>query len=88
MCNVVHSVHTFVSEAHNSVSWIDHCIFTASAADLISDRFISNQYLWSDHLPMCITLKYEHVKLVNKNVVAPHQVSTGNHYRTKILINI
>ena len=44
MCDVVHfqekhSVHTFESEPHNSVSWIDHCISIASAADLISDLF-------------------------------------------------
>ena len=48
ICDVVHfqekhSVHAFVIKAHSNVSWIDHCIPTASAADLISDIFISNQ---------------------------------------------
>ena len=71
MCDIIHlqkegGVHTFLSEAHNSVSWIDHCIATASAAGLIRDICINNKYLSSDHLPMCLTLNYSHVKLTIK----------------------
>lgn len=43
---------TFISEAHGSTSWLDHCIVTGSAWQSIVDIKVHYDCVWSDHLPL------------------------------------
>ena len=52
---------TFVSEAHNTVSWLDHCICTTGAHTSIVNIHIGDKSPVSDHLPLVITMEYSRV---------------------------
>ena len=47
---------TYVSQAHGSTSWLDHCITTVSSQSIISNCYIINDIVCSDHLPLCIDI--------------------------------
>ena len=52
---------TFVSEAHNTISWLDHCICTTGAHNSIVNIHIGDKSPVSDHLPLVITMEYRKV---------------------------
>lgn len=39
--------YTFVSSAHNSVSWLDHCVCSATGSDLINNVHICREFVSS-----------------------------------------
>ena len=45
-------VHTYVSLAHYTTSWLDHCITTSSAHHCVQDVSVSYDYVSSDHFPL------------------------------------
>ena len=45
---------TFDSEAHQTVSWIDHCIRNSNLHSAITDTSILYNYASSDHLPLYV----------------------------------
>ena len=45
---------TFISQAHGTTSWLDHCITTAAGRSLISNAFITDNVICSDHFPLSI----------------------------------
>ncbi|KAJ8714408.1 hypothetical protein PYW07_002633 [Mythimna separata] len=45
---------TFISEAHDSKRWLDHCVVTQAAALCITDIFVKYDVYWSDHYPLVI----------------------------------
>ena len=47
---------TFVSQAHGTASWLDHCVFTTSGKSLISNVSIIDNVVFSDHFPLCIDI--------------------------------
>ena len=47
------STYTYVSSAHNSTSWLDHAICTASMHEMISSMHVDYTFVSSDHLPLC-----------------------------------
>ncbi len=47
---------TYVSEAHHTVSWLDHCISTADAHDSIQNIKVFYNLASTDHIPVCITI--------------------------------
>ncbi len=47
---------TYVSEAHHTVSWLDHCLSTADAHESIHNIEVCYNLATSDHIPICITL--------------------------------
>ncbi len=46
------SVFTYVSDAHGTTSWLDHCMCTKNANDLITSLEISDKYICSDHMAL------------------------------------
>ena len=50
--------YTFISSAHDTVSWLDHVITTSSGHDLISSINIDYSFVTSDHLPVTIKLNF------------------------------
>ena len=47
---------TFVSQAHGTTSWLDHCITTASGKSIASNISIIDDIVCSDHYPICIEI--------------------------------
>ena len=47
---------TFVSQAHGTTSWLDHCITTASGKSITSNISIIDNIVCSDHFPLCIEI--------------------------------
>ena len=46
---------TFTSEAHGTVSWLDHCVCTKNAHDCVNDISVLYDYVDSDHLPLSLS---------------------------------
>ena len=47
---------TFISHAHGTTSWLDHCITTADGRSLISDVFITDNVTCSGHFILSINV--------------------------------
>jgi exonuclease III len=67
---------TFISEAHGSKRWLDHCIVSEAAAPSVRKVGIQHDVLWSDHFPLVIECHLGTVlsnksdlKVVNNEVV-------------------
>ena len=43
--------YTFISQAHHTTSWQDHCISTESGESIISNVYIVDDIVCSDHFP-------------------------------------
>ena len=48
---------TFISQAHGTTSWLDHCITTAAGRSLISNAFITDNVICSDHFPLSVNIE-------------------------------
>ena len=49
---------TYISDSHNSTSWIDHCVTSAMAHRLIINIEVLLEYICSDHHPLLINISY------------------------------
>ena len=74
---------TYLSDSHNSTTWIDHCLSCASA-DQLKDRMkILHQYLISDHRPLlvlstaCPATLVKTIKTFTQTIL---NTSTGRHF--------
>ena len=47
---------TFVSQAHDTVSWLDHVVTTYTGYELIANMTVEKDFVSSDHLPVGMTL--------------------------------
>jgi hypothetical protein len=65
MCNT--DVFTFVSEAHNTVSWLDHIVSTVSGHSLIQQVNIEYDFVTSDHKPIGAVLSLKNVRIEIQN---------------------
>lgn len=61
------SEYTFVSDAHGSRRWLDHCVVTKSAWETITDIKVRYDVVWSDHHPLEV---YCDLKLVCKKLLS------------------
>ena len=52
------------SQAHGTTSWLDHCITTAAGRSLISNAFITDNVICSDHFLYLLILNV-HVALIS-----------------------
>ena len=50
---------TYVSDAHGSTSWVDHCVSTHGAHNCINSISVLYDIISSDHLPLSINCDYE-----------------------------
>lgn len=81
--------YTFVSDAHGSRRWLDHCVVTQSAWETVRDIKVCYDVMWSDHFPlsMCCDLNLVLKKVVpinEKNVSS--QVIWGDRQLSQINI--
>ncbi|VVC92598.1 unnamed protein product [Leptidea sinapis] len=49
------NTHTYISEAHGSRRWLDHCVATSAARDTVKTVHVEYGVYWSDHLILVIT---------------------------------
>ena len=63
------NTYTFFSQAHGSTSWLDHCITTASSQSIISNMYVNNDIVCSDHFPLCIDIDCDIPPIYNETVV-------------------
>lgn len=68
--------YTFISEAHNSMRWLDHYIVTKAAFKLVTNIYVMYDVYWSDHFPLVIECNLNLIR--QKNVV-------GNSLSSKIM---
>ena len=61
LCN--DSTFTFYSDAHNSVSWLDHVVVSENVFNAIMSIEVDYSYVTSDHFPMFITLNLSTVRV-------------------------
>ena len=47
---------TFLSQAHGTTSWLDHCITTTSGQSITSNVSIIDDIVCLDHFPLCIEI--------------------------------
>lgn len=63
---------TFLSEAHDTCSWLDHCVVTSAAYNIINNACVITDVSWSDHYPLVIDCDISVIVpktvLENKNV--------------------
>lgn len=50
------STYTFVSDAHGTTSWLDHCLVTDSVYNSISKMYVDYGISWTDHRPISIEM--------------------------------
>jgi exonuclease III len=56
---------TYYSEAHGTVSWLDHVLSTVNGHALVSDVKVDSSFVTSDHLPITLSLDF------TKNLINP-----------------
>lgn len=52
------NTYTFISEAHSSKRWLDHCLVTKAAIDTIKKVYVKYDVYWSDHIPLFIECNF------------------------------
>lgn len=48
------STYTFVSDAHGSRRWLDHCVTTGAAGHSVCNVSVLYGVYWSDHFPLLV----------------------------------
>lgn len=51
--------YTYISDAHHTKSWLDHCVVTQAAFTSITSVKVLHGVYWSDHVPLAITCDIE-----------------------------
>ena len=69
-------IFTYYSEAHQSTSWLDHCISTSPAHNCITDISILHEYIGSDHFPLRVTCSLDYLQ---KYVIEPPCQTSSIH---------
>ncbi|CAH2088942.1 unnamed protein product [Euphydryas editha] len=77
--HILSQTFTFVSDAHGSRRWLDHCVVTEAAWQCISTVSVKYDTYWSDHLPLTINCNLNVVLqnlTLNKNFI--NKIKWGN----------
>ena len=53
---------TFLSEAHGSTSWLDHCISSVQVHNCIESIKVNYDVLSSDHFPLSVCVKVDGIR--------------------------
>ena len=57
---------TFVSKAHSTSSWLDHCLTSKSMFNCKKNISVLMEYITSDYLPLSIIFSYDHLPNLTK----------------------
>ena len=58
---------TYVSDAWNTTSWLDHVVSTVDAHESIDSMMICYGLATSDHIPIAMVLNVDNVPTLSKN---------------------
>ena len=61
--------YTYVSEAHGTTSWLDHCISSSDGYDIICNMNVWHEYCQNDHIPLAFELDWALAPEVDINVM-------------------
>lgn len=67
-------MYTYLSDAHHSVSWLDHIVTTCNGHELIHNVCVDNSFISSDHFPLSFDINIR--KLLVDNGTVEHNVRT------------
>ena len=67
---------TFYSEAHQSVSWLDHCLSNINLHSVIKHIAVKYDYVTSDHLPVCVSLDLDKAQTTTLEIDAGSRAPT------------
>ncbi|KAJ2951199.1 hypothetical protein O0L34_g5592 [Tuta absoluta] len=56
------NTYTYTSDMHGTTSWLDHCIVTSAARELVSQVYVLNDVFTSDHLPLVVQCNVSMIK--------------------------
>ncbi|KAI5630950.1 reverse transcriptase (RNA-dependent DNA polymerase) domain-containing protein [Phthorimaea operculella] len=59
--------YTFVSDAHGTVSWLDHCLTTEHMKKCMKTTTVDYQVTWTDHRPIQVTLNIDGLSRMSTN---------------------
>ena len=62
------STFTFYSDAHNTVSWLDHAVVTNNLFNAIKSIHVDNGFVTSDHFPLSVSFELSCVRVECNNV--------------------
>jgi hypothetical protein len=74
--------YTYLSTAHNTVSWLDHVVCTNSAHTLVKDCIILYDKMSSDHFPLSVAIdtQLQSASIATDSVRRETCVRWGNLY--------
>ena len=61
--------YTFISQAHHTTSWLDHWISAVCGKSIISNVYIVDDNVCSDHFPLCIDINCNITPICDRNFV-------------------
>lgn len=62
------NTYTFVSDAHGTRRWLDHCVVTKAARDSVVNVRVIYDVFWSDHYPLVIECLFDKISHKQRNV--------------------
>lgn len=79
------NTHTFVSEAHGSCRWLDHCIVTDAALSTVSSVRVCYDIFWSDHYPVEVQCNLKYVcRIIKPPLIKTNKVVWGQRDLSQI----
>ena len=67
------TVFTYISDAHGTTSWLDHCLSSVNLDKLISSCEVSDKYVTSDHLPLLLSVNWDSAVLLHVSPPSMHK---------------
>ena len=66
---------TYISQAHGTTSWLDHCITTVAGRSLITNAYITDNVICSDHFPLTVKV----LEKCTKNLIGHSRLVFNNY---------
>ena len=67
-------IFTYVSQSHNTASWLNHCITTGAGKSIVTTMYIVDIIVYSDYLPLCIEIEFD---IVIAHLLRSHVMSVN-----------
>lgn len=85
--------YTYLSDAHGTTSWLDHCLATETISKCVENVSIDYSTTWTDHRPLKILLKVQGLtkfaipenKTPNQYAWKPRSLLQTKHYTNNIV---
>ncbi|XP_063545821.1 uncharacterized protein LOC134753808 [Cydia strobilella] len=82
------STYTFVSDAHGSTSWLDHCLTSVSAMGSVTNVYVRHDVVWSDHFPLVVEcdLQVIRAKISREEITMSNKIVWGERNPEQVAI--